>query len=346
MKYEYPAFGICGYSGSGKTTVIENIIAELTRRKLRVGVVKHDVHGLNIDHEGKDTDRFFKAGADVVIRGPEQCFFRGHRRGDISLHELFRMIGPYYDLILVEGHKGTPLEQKVWLCGDAGEEPPAEATGIHRVLKRDEDRFAIVMDMIDEWLPRSWLSTPVYAGILIGGASTRMGRPKHLIADHGQTWLHRTFTAVKDRVDGVVILGGGEIPADLCSLPVLPDVHDAEGPLRGMRAAMRWAPRTGWLFAACDQPDISSGAVEWLLSHRQPGVRAVMPVLPGASAPEPLLAYYDFRMGEAMERVQRPCDLAELPGVATPTVPGDLSPAWRNVNSPVDLDGNREGRHA
>jgi molybdopterin-guanine dinucleotide biosynthesis protein MobB len=337
MKYEYPAFGICGYSGSGKTTVIEKIIAELTRRKLRVGVVKHDVHGLNIDHEGKDTDRFFKAGADVVIRGPEQCFFRGHRRGDISLHELFRMIGPYYDLILVEGHKGTPLEQKVWLCGDAGEEPPAEATGIHRVLKRDEDRFAIVMDMIDEWLPRSWRATPVYAGILIGGKSSRMGTPRHLLRADGKTWVERIVETVQPHVDGIAILGAGDIPESLHSLPVLCDVPNAKGPLAGMLAAARWMPLSSWVFMPCDLPLLAGAALRWLLDQRGPGVWAVLPQLTDAPAPEPLLAYYDFRMASAVERVRRPRDLMDSPGVATPTVPGDLAPAWRNVNSPADV---------
>jgi len=189
MKNHYPAFGICGFSGSGKTTVIEVLIGNLTRRGLNVGVVKHDVHGLNIDREGKDTDRFFKAGADVIIRGPEQSFFRAHRRGDMPLPDLLRMIGPYYDLILVEGHKTTPLEQKVWLCSDSGEGPPPEATGIRRVLKRDEDRVQIVMDMIDAWLPDAWCAAPVYAGILIGGKSSRFGQSKHLFDVNGKTWL-------------------------------------------------------------------------------------------------------------------------------------------------------------
>jgi len=149
----YPAFGICGFSGSGKTTVIETVVQRLTARGLRVGVVKHDVHGLNIDHEGKDTDRFFKAGADVIIRGPEQCFFRAHRRGNMPLSGLLDLLGPYYDLFLVEGHKTMPLDQKVWLCSDDGEDPPPEAIGIRRVLRRDEERVSIVMEMIDAWLP-------------------------------------------------------------------------------------------------------------------------------------------------------------------------------------------------
>jgi len=166
-----------------------------------------------------------------------------------------------------------------------------------------------------------------------------MGQPKHLIEEHGETWLHKTVAAVRDHVEQVVILGGGNIPVDLRSLPVLPDVEDAEGPLRGMLAAMRWAPYTGWVFVACDQPCVSAAAIEWLLAHRRPGVRAVMPVLPGKSGSEPLLAYYDFRMTSALEQVRRPRDLVRIAGVETPLVPLELARAWRNVNAPADLVG-------
>jgi molybdopterin-guanine dinucleotide biosynthesis protein A len=236
------------------------------------------------------------------------------------------------------------LPRKLWLGKPGDDTVPPEATGIVRVLGWNEDRPRIAGDLIEAWLQEAWRATPVYAGILIGGRSSRMGRPKHLIEKNGKTWIENTTATIKGHVDQTVLLGAGEVPPSLGSLPVLPDAEDAEGPLRGMRAALRWAPRAGWLFIACDQPGISPAAVEWLLSHRRPGVRAVMPVLPGASDPEPLLAYYDFRMAAAMERVRRPCDMAAAPGVATPTVPGDFTSAWRNINVPADLDGNSETR--
>ena len=153
MMDDYPVFCISGFSGAGKTTVIVPVVQALCARGLRVGVIKHDVHGLNIDTEGKDTDRFFKAGADVFIRGPEQAFFRAHRRGDMELDALIEKMGPYYDIIIAEGHKSTPLPYKVWLCGNDGAPPPPETTGVQRVLKRDEDRVRIVLEMIDAWLP-------------------------------------------------------------------------------------------------------------------------------------------------------------------------------------------------
>ncbi len=340
----YPVFGICGYSDSGKTALIEALVRRLRARKLKVGVIKQDAHGLDIDREGKDTDRIFKAGADVLIRDTQQVFARLHEPVDAELHRVIARVGSHYDLILVEGHKSTPLPWKIWLCKAGEETCPAEAVGIRRTLRWTDERERAAMEMIEVWLPDMWRATPVYAGILIGGGSTRMGRPKHLIEERGKTWLHRTVAAVRDHADRVVLLGSGQVPAEFHALPVLPDVAAAEGPLRGMRAAMRWAPHAGWLFAACDQPYATSAAIEWLLARRQPGVRAIMPALPGGSPPEPLLAYYDFRMAAAVERVRRPRDLAGGPGVETPLVPAELAPAWRNVNTPVDLAEYREGR--
>lgn len=337
MRSQYPAFGICGFSGSGKTTVIEVVVEELTRRGLKVGVVKHDAHGLNIDHEGKDSDRFFRAGADVIIHGSEQCFFRAHKRSELRLPDVLTMVGPYYDLILVEGHKTTPMEQKIWLSGDAGEDPPPEAAGILRTLRRDEDRVPIVMQMIDNWLHDAWRAAPVYAGILIGGKSSRFGRPKHLVEDQGKTWLERTVEKIGSHVDGIVILGAGAIPDSLGAAAVLCDVQDVKGPLAGMLAAMRWRPLTSWLFVPCDLPLLSGEAVRWLLDHRRPGVWAVLPRIPGAPGPEPLLAYYDFRAGALLERVPRPRGLAGEERVAMPTVPERLQASWKNVNTPGDL---------
>lgn len=68
-----PIISFVGKSGSGKTTLLEKVIAELTRRNYRVGVIKHDAHGFEIDHEGKDSWRHKKAGAvTVALSSPEK----------------------------------------------------------------------------------------------------------------------------------------------------------------------------------------------------------------------------------------------------------------------------------
>jgi molybdopterin-guanine dinucleotide biosynthesis protein B len=68
-----PIVSIVGKSGSGKTTLLEKVIKELTHRGYTVGVLKHDAHGFEIDHEGKDSWRHKKAGASTVaLSSPEK----------------------------------------------------------------------------------------------------------------------------------------------------------------------------------------------------------------------------------------------------------------------------------
>lgn len=335
----YPAIGICGYSGAGKTTLIEALLPRLTERGWRIAVVKQDAHGLTLDREGKDTDRLFRAGADVVIRDPEQVFIRRHDPESAALDRVIATLGAHYDAILVEGHKTTPLPYKVWLGRTDDETCPPEATGVRHILRPTDDRPALMLAWMEEWMAEAWRSTPVYAGILIGGASRRMGRPKHLIEVDGRTWLERTADALRPLVERIVILGAGEIPASLRGLTALPDVEEGGGPLRGMRSALRWAPRAGWLFAPCDTPDLTAEAITWLLSHRAPGVRAILPALADSAFPEPLPGWYDFRMAPMLERARRPMDLAHGPGVLHPQIPSALAAAWRNVNTPADVSG-------
>ncbi len=61
-----PIISIVSKKNCGKTTLLEKLIPELKQRGYRVGTIKHDVHGFNIDHEGKDTFRHKSAGADIV----------------------------------------------------------------------------------------------------------------------------------------------------------------------------------------------------------------------------------------------------------------------------------------
>lgn len=337
MTERIPAFGICGYSGAGKTTLIEELVRRLSKQGLRVGVIKHDAHGLDIDHEGKDTDRFFKAGAEVLIRSQNETFLRAHRRDDLPLDHVLRMFGPHVDLILVEGHKTTPLAHKFWLCGPEGNEPPPEVTNIQRLLRREEDRPRLVMELIEAVLPQLWRAAPLYAGILMGGRSSRMGKPKHLLERNGETWIERAVAILHGQVKNTVLLGRGDVPPGLWKIPVLCDAEDTCGPLSGMRAAMRWAPLTSWIFVPCDLPLLSEDAVRWLVEQRQPGVWAVLPRRSHTALPEPLLAYYDFRAFALLETVSHPAACAGKEKVRSPLVPSTLAEAWQNVNTPEEL---------
>src|SRR5208337_1394768 len=104
---------ICGWSGAGKTTLLEAVIPELKRRGLAVAVLKHYAHGLDVDRAGKDSDRLFRAGAEVALHGPDEALRRARPSGADDLPATLSALLAHNDLVLVEGHKGTPLP-KVW----------------------------------------------------------------------------------------------------------------------------------------------------------------------------------------------------------------------------------------
>jgi len=100
-----PIISIVGKSNSGKTTLLERLIAELKRRGYRVGTIKHDVHGFDIDRPGKDSWRHAQAGSDVVvIASPNRLALIRRLERELSLDEVARYFSDV-DIILTEGYK-------------------------------------------------------------------------------------------------------------------------------------------------------------------------------------------------------------------------------------------------
>lgn len=104
-----PILSIVGTSNSGKTTLIEKLVAALVARGYRVATVKHDIHGFQIDHEGKDSWRHKRAGAHtVVISSPKKLALIRDMDHDADLEELRNQYIRDVDLIISEGYKKNP----------------------------------------------------------------------------------------------------------------------------------------------------------------------------------------------------------------------------------------------
>jgi molybdopterin-guanine dinucleotide biosynthesis protein MobB len=97
-------------SGTGKTTLLEKLIAELKRRGRKVGILKHDAHRFEIDYPGKDTHRLFSAGADAVaIASPEKIALIERCDGAPPLETLLARLFGETEIVLTEGFKRGPL---------------------------------------------------------------------------------------------------------------------------------------------------------------------------------------------------------------------------------------------
>ncbi len=102
-----PILSFVGRSNSGKTTLIERVIPELTRAGYRVATVKHAGHGFELDTEGKDSWRHKQAGAStvVVVSKGSMAMFADVSK-EMNVEEVRdRFLDDQTDLIIAEGWK-------------------------------------------------------------------------------------------------------------------------------------------------------------------------------------------------------------------------------------------------
>lgn len=99
--------GVVGWKNSGKTTLVEALVQELTARGYTVSTIKHAHHDFDIDSPGKDSYRHRAAGAREVLVASSRRWALIHEEAtqrDPQLSDLLAHLGPC-DLVLVEGFK-------------------------------------------------------------------------------------------------------------------------------------------------------------------------------------------------------------------------------------------------
>jgi len=137
-----PMVFIVGFSGSGKTTLIERLIHVLVRNGVRVGTIKHDVHGFEMDSPGKDTWRHKRAGAGAtIISSPARIGMVKDVDHDLSPNELAGLMQDM-DIILVEGYKSI-RQPKIEVFRSGNDKSP--------VCRDDRHLIAVVSDVPQNW---------------------------------------------------------------------------------------------------------------------------------------------------------------------------------------------------
>jgi molybdopterin-guanine dinucleotide biosynthesis protein A len=249
------------------------------------------------------------------------------------------------DLVLVEGSVACNLHKIYigqWheLTGDELNWPGGDFQTIEDFSEKLLEKLDIIRQQV-----------PIWACILIGGRSSRMGEPKHLlktIEGSDETWVERVVRLVEPLVDGVAVSGRGELPQSLNEMQRIPDIPGVAGPLTGVLSAMRWQPEVSWLVIACDMPFISSEAVNWLVAGRRLGCWGRVPRLVEADYCEPLFAWYDGKAAHLLEEQLlsgnlRIGNIATHLKIDTPRIPEALRSAWQNVNTPEQLRAVKQG---
>jgi molybdopterin-guanine dinucleotide biosynthesis protein B len=133
------AFGLVGYSGSGKTRLLVRLIPEIAGRGLTVSTMKHAHHGFDVDQPGKDSYEHRQAGAREVLVSSARRWALMHENRDArepGPEELMRHMSPV-DLLLIEGFKREGHGKlEVWRA----------ATGKPLIAREDRSILAVASD--------------------------------------------------------------------------------------------------------------------------------------------------------------------------------------------------------
>lgn len=121
-----PLLAIAAWSGTGKTTLLKQLIPALCLRGIRPGLIKHTHHNMDVDKPGKDSYELRKAGAaQTLVASTQRWALMTETPDEQELDLAFlasRMDVTKLDLILVEGFKQEEIAKIVLFRKDTGHE--------------------------------------------------------------------------------------------------------------------------------------------------------------------------------------------------------------------------------
>lgn len=171
IQFSLPLLGFAAFSGTGKTTLIKQLLPILRGKGLRVGIIKHAHHALDIDYPGKDSYELRKAGAEqmLVVSRSQVAWVRDLRDGrpEPDLQEALDLLNPdTLDMVMVEGfkqesftkielhrnglHKPLLYPEDDNIIAFASEEQPADLTIPWIDLNKPEDMAAFIYQQYQE----------------------------------------------------------------------------------------------------------------------------------------------------------------------------------------------------
>lgn len=119
-----PLLAIAAYSGTGKTTLLKQLIPLLKQQQIRIGLIKHTHHDMDVDTPGKDSYELRKAGASQTLVANERRWALMTETPEQQPMDLAYLASRFdsskVDLILVEGFKHEPISKIVLYREEVG----------------------------------------------------------------------------------------------------------------------------------------------------------------------------------------------------------------------------------
>lgn len=165
-----PLLAVAAYSGTGKTTLLKQLIPLLKQQQVRVGLIKHTHHDMDVDTPGKDSYELRKSGADQTLVASDRrwaLMTETPEQKSLDLQYLAsRFDRSKVDLILVEGFKHEPISKIILYREEIGKPLAAmldkyviavasdkKIEGISPLL--DINQPEIIASFIAQWLVRT-----------------------------------------------------------------------------------------------------------------------------------------------------------------------------------------------
>lgn len=309
----------CGYSNSGKTTLLKKVVAHLRAHGLEIGYVKHDAHAFAMDHEGKDTWILWNAGATPVSIS-DQSHSALITNGPLNSRQ--RQIAfDSSDIVLVEGYKNLPYE-KILLLREGEETLVDELEHVVAVVGASHSKPLGIGDkpyfhrddsesiaaFVREHVENRIRSRPLCGLILAGGRSQRMGEDKAWLSYQGKPQLQRLFETLKNVTSEVFVScrssqWEGESHASFIhslESQLLPDRFVDFGPLGGILSALIEHPEKAFLVTAVDMPFLNETSFLDLLASRQVLRSGTCYINPDNGFIEPLCGIYEAKIRSSL----------------------------------------------
>ncbi len=144
--------GIAAYSGTGKTTLLKKLIPLLLEKNIRVALIKHTHHDMDVDTPGKDSYELRKAGAHQTIVASDRrwaLMTETPEEPKLELNYLAsRLDTNTLDLVLVEGFKHEPIA-KIALYRSSVGKPFSGVIDEHVIAIASDERIETQLPLLD-----------------------------------------------------------------------------------------------------------------------------------------------------------------------------------------------------